>query len=93
MSTTDRPENDAPGESENKTDLEASPLILAIETSSRIGSAALALGGKFIEESSFSGPMSHSEEIFPTIEGLLSRQGRGPRQGGVPSIALTASCR
>lgn len=53
-------------------------LTLAIETSSRIGSAALALGDSLIEETVFSGPMQHSSEIFPAIEGLLTRHGHRP---------------
>jgi tRNA threonylcarbamoyl adenosine modification protein YeaZ len=48
-------------------------LILSVETSSRIGSAALALGPGLIEEVRFSGPMQHSAEVFPTIDGLLRR--------------------
>lgn len=49
------------------------PVILAVETSSRIGSAALARGPELLEESQFSGPMQHSAEIFPTIVELLRR--------------------
>jgi tRNA threonylcarbamoyl adenosine modification protein YeaZ len=79
MSPKDRPESDTLENTGNMANTAAAPLILAIETSSRIGSAALALGDRLIEESAFSGPMSHSEEIFPTIERLLTRQGRGPR--------------
>lgn len=55
---------------------EREPLVLAVETSSRIGSVALALGDRIIEESAFSGPMQHSAEIFPAVEGLLTRHGR-----------------
>lgn len=53
-------------------------LILAVETSSRIGSAALALGDSLIDESIFSSPMQHSAEMFPAIEGLLARHGYTP---------------
>jgi tRNA threonylcarbamoyl adenosine modification protein YeaZ len=53
-------------------------VILAVETSSRVGSVALALGPEIIEEVRFSGPMQHSTEIFPAIDGLLRRHGYAP---------------
>jgi tRNA threonylcarbamoyladenosine biosynthesis protein TsaB len=49
------------------------PLILAIETSSRIGSVAIALDGKMLGETVFSAPLSHSAEIFPAIRALLKQ--------------------
>jgi tRNA threonylcarbamoyl adenosine modification protein YeaZ len=51
------------------------PLILAVETSSRVGSVALACGPHLLEERTFSAPMQHSAEIFPVIEALLGRHG------------------
>jgi tRNA threonylcarbamoyladenosine biosynthesis protein TsaB len=56
------------------------PLILAVETSSRIGSAAIALGEQILAESAFSGPMRHSAELFPAIHSLLERFGRKPHE-------------
>ncbi len=56
------------------------PLILAVETSGRLGSVALAQGDKLLSEISFSGPMRHSAEIFPAITDLLSRFGKKPDQ-------------
>jgi tRNA threonylcarbamoyl adenosine modification protein YeaZ len=56
------------------------PLILAIETSGRLGSVALAQGDKLLSESCFSGPMRHSAEIFPAIMDLLSRFNKKPEQ-------------
>jgi tRNA threonylcarbamoyl adenosine modification protein YeaZ len=53
-------------------------VVLAVETSSRIGSAALALGPRLLEELRFSGPMQHSEEIFPAVDELLKRHGYAP---------------
>jgi len=50
-------------------------LILAVETSSRVGSVALAKGERLLEETVFSGPMKHSVELFPAIEQLLERFG------------------
>jgi len=49
------------------------PLILAVETSSRVGSVALARGPVLLAESTFSAPLQHSGEIFPTIHQLLIR--------------------
>jgi tRNA threonylcarbamoyladenosine biosynthesis protein TsaB len=56
------------------------PLILAIETSGRLGSVALAWGDKLLSESHFSGQMRHSAEIFPAITDLLSKFSKKPDQ-------------
>lgn len=48
-------------------------IILAVETSSRIGSVALAHGGDLLGESTFSSPLRHSAEIFPAITELLEK--------------------
>ena len=48
-------------------------LILAVETSSRIGSVALARGAELLAETAFSTPLKHSAEIFPAISDLLAR--------------------
>jgi len=63
-----------------KTDNFDGPLILAIETSGRLGSVALAAGDKLLSESCFSGPMRHSAEIFPAVTDLLSRFSKKPDQ-------------
>jgi len=49
------------------------PLILAVETSSRVGSVAVARGPALLAESTFSAPLQHSAEVFPAIGKLLSR--------------------
>jgi tRNA threonylcarbamoyladenosine biosynthesis protein TsaB len=49
------------------------PLVLAVETSSRVGSVALARGPALLADSTFSAPMQHSAELFPTISQLLNR--------------------
>jgi tRNA threonylcarbamoyladenosine biosynthesis protein TsaB len=54
--------------------------ILALETSSRIGSVAIAIGDEILSENVFSGPMRHSSEIFPSIIGLLNCAGKKPYQ-------------
>jgi tRNA threonylcarbamoyladenosine biosynthesis protein TsaB len=56
------------------------PLILAVETSSRIGSVAIAFGDKLIAETTFSGLMRHSAELFPAISGLLEQVKQKPSQ-------------
>ena len=56
------------------------PLTLAVETSSRIGSVAIALGEQILAESTFSGPMRHSAELFPAIRSLLDRFNREPQE-------------
>ncbi len=55
-------------------------LTLAVETSSRIGSVAIALNGKMLAESVFSAPMRHSAEIFPAISALLGQFNLKPGQ-------------
>jgi tRNA threonylcarbamoyladenosine biosynthesis protein TsaB len=56
------------------------PLILAVETSGRLGSIALAEGDRLLADKQFSGPMRHSAEIFPAIIELLGRFGKKPDQ-------------
>ena len=55
-------------------------LILTLETSSRVGSVALALGPQLLGQSTFTGPMRHSAEVFPAIEQLMARFHRKPAQ-------------
>jgi tRNA threonylcarbamoyladenosine biosynthesis protein TsaB len=54
------------------------PLILAVETSGRLGSVAIALGDKLLAEKQFTGPMRHSAEVFPAIVGLLEKFNKKP---------------
>jgi tRNA threonylcarbamoyladenosine biosynthesis protein TsaB len=53
-------------------------LILAVETSSRVGSIALAVGQKLLADTTFAGPSRHSEDLFPSICSLLERFGKKP---------------
>ncbi len=55
------------------------PLILALETSGRTGSVAIALGEQILGEIRFSAPMRHSAEIFPSVQELLKRFSRSPK--------------
>ena len=56
------------------------PLVLAVETSSRIGSVVIALGEKILDEATFSAPIRHSAEIFPALSNILDRFSRKPDQ-------------
>ncbi len=49
------------------------PLIIAVETSGRIGSVALAQAGRLLSQTTFRTPVKHSSELFPAISELLSR--------------------
>ncbi len=54
------------------------PLILAVETSGRVGSVAIASGEKLLADITFSAPMRHSAELFPAICRLLKKCGKKP---------------
>jgi len=63
-------------------------LTLALDTSTRLGSVALARDGKLVAESSLSVRADHSETVLPEIERLLSRSGSGP--GGLETVVVGA---
>lgn len=52
------------------------PLIAAVETSGRYGSAALAAGSRLLGEIRFSEVMRHSAELFTSIDTLLKQFGK-----------------
>jgi tRNA threonylcarbamoyladenosine biosynthesis protein TsaB len=54
-------------------------VVLAVETSSRTGSVAVATTDRLWDQATFSAPLRHSAEILPTIARLLHRIGRTPR--------------
>jgi len=56
------------------------PLILAVETSGRIGSVVIAQGPAILQQATFSGAMKHSVEIFPAIRAILKHLGQKPAQ-------------
>ena len=56
------------------------PLILAVETSGRTGSAAIATGEQILAEIALSASMKHSEELFPAVCELLTRFDRKPKE-------------
>lgn len=64
----------------NTKNMKEKPLILAVETSSRKGSVAIAFGGKMLAEKVFSAPLSHSAEIFPSTRDLLDQFNLDPGQ-------------
>ena len=53
------------------------PLILALDTSSSLGSVALARGGTLIETRAFEADHGHSRRLLPAIEGLFTDAGLG----------------
>lgn len=63
-------------------------VILAVDTSSRVGSAALALGPRLLAQSRFTGPMQHSSELFPAIDDLLHSGGYVPTDIDQVHIAI-----
>jgi tRNA threonylcarbamoyl adenosine modification protein YeaZ len=62
--------------------------ILALETSSRVGSVALAQGPTLLAQTTFSAPLQHSSEVFPAIRCLLDRFGRTPGDIAQVHIAI-----
>lgn len=56
------------------------PLILALETSGRIGSAAIALGSELLAETTLPTPVKHSRELFPSVQKMLKNLNRKPSQ-------------
>jgi tRNA threonylcarbamoyladenosine biosynthesis protein TsaB len=52
---------------------EQPPLIVAVETSGRAGSVAIAQGPHLIDRAYFTGPMRHSTELFTAIAQLLEK--------------------
>jgi len=60
--------------------------ILALETSSRVGSVALAQGPTLLAQITFSAPLQHSSEVFPAIRCLLDRF--GPTPGDIAQVHI-----
>ncbi len=56
------------------------PLILAVETSGRLGSVAIAIGRQLLAKTDFSRAMRHSAEVFPSVRSLLEQFGRKPKE-------------
>ena len=56
------------------------PRVLAIETSGRVGSIALAEGGVIVAEEVFPHGLKHAAEIIPMIDRLCRSQGWGPKE-------------
>ncbi len=46
-------------------------IVLGIETSTKIGSAALSRNGKILAEADLTGVMNHSEKLLPAIEKMM----------------------
>ncbi len=54
--------------------------IMAIETSGRIGSVAVALGPQLIAEQDFTAQLKHAAQLLPTMERLCQSQGWQPAE-------------
>src|SRR5512146_512531 len=55
------------------------PRVLAIETSGRVGSIALAQGGSILAEAEFEHGLKHAAEIIPMIDRLCRERQWTPR--------------
>jgi tRNA threonylcarbamoyladenosine biosynthesis protein TsaB len=62
-----------------KKSIEQLPLIVAVETSGRAGSVALAHGPHLIDSAHFTGPMRHSAELFTVITQMLEKAALKPQ--------------
>lgn len=62
--------------------------ILALETSGRAGSVALALGPELLDTGMFSGPQRHAVELHPTVDELFRRHGWTP--GDLDQVYISA---
>ncbi len=51
-------------------------VVLAVETSGRVGSVAAGIGDDILAKIAFSGAMRHSAELFPATEQILAQIGR-----------------
>ncbi len=67
------------GQNAKNPDSKSQGLILALETSGRTGSVAIANTRQMLAEIQFSGQMRHSTELFPTIDTLLKRADKNPQ--------------
>ncbi|MDO8302631.1 MAG: tRNA (adenosine(37)-N6)-threonylcarbamoyltransferase complex dimerization subunit type 1 TsaB [Sedimentisphaerales bacterium] len=62
-----------------KKPTEQPPLIVAVETSGRLGSVVLAKGLQQIDSAYFTGPMRHSAELFEAISHMLEKEDLKPQ--------------
>jgi tRNA threonylcarbamoyladenosine biosynthesis protein TsaB len=63
-------------------------LTLSLDTSTRLGSVALARSGELLAETSLSVRAAHSETVMPEIERVLRRCGEGP--GSLDAVVVGA---
>ena len=61
-----------------KSNLSSAPRIVAIETSSRVGTVAVAHGPRILGQRQFSKAMRHAVELMPAIRDLTRDQGWKP---------------
>lgn len=58
------------------------PRIIALETSGRMGSVAIAQGGALIEQSEFTADREHARDLLPILNTLLEKHGWKPADVG-----------
>lgn len=68
--------------------MSASPIILAIETSQRLGGVAVRDGGGQLHESPMQPGRRHDDDLLPTIDRLLQRVGLGPADLNVVGVSV-----
>ena len=61
-------------------------MLLAIDTSTRSASVALADGGQVVSVRAWSSPVNHSTELMPAVAQIL--EGRGVRPGDLEAVAV-----
>jgi tRNA threonylcarbamoyladenosine biosynthesis protein TsaB len=69
-------------------DFEKKTLCLSVETSGRKGSVALGKNARIIAETSFSGQMRHSCELFTSVQSLLNSKGKKAKEIGQIFISV-----
>lgn len=62
--------------------------VIAIETSSRIGSIALGMGKTFLGQTTFNTPLRHSTELLPGIQSLLAQHKLTPKDIELVCISI-----
>ena len=63
-------------------------ITIAMETSSRMGSIAVGIGDRCLQEHTFSGPMQHATELLPAVELLMDDIGFSPADIGVVAVSI-----
>ncbi|MDK1031563.1 MAG: tRNA (adenosine(37)-N6)-threonylcarbamoyltransferase complex dimerization subunit type 1 TsaB [Planctomycetia bacterium] len=62
--------------------------LIAVETSTRTGSVAVADGGKVLAEETFATRQSHGRDLLPTVDALCRDAGWSPRDVGLVAVSI-----